>query len=138
MSCPTDCFIYPVAGGYAGSGWLSLAEGLMLRAIHGAMAALMPTAMTETAGKQVLSNALYEAIFSRDERILGAAVASVSISAAQSSSGGRGGGCFIASADWDLSPDLLRPLAAMALLICLGWRSGASRLEERSAENRLA
>jgi hypothetical protein len=34
----------------------------------------MPTAMTDTTGQQVLSNALYEAIFSRDQRILGAAV----------------------------------------------------------------
>jgi hypothetical protein len=34
----------------------------------------MPTAMTDTTGQQVLSNALYEAIFSQDQRILGAAV----------------------------------------------------------------
>ena len=74
MSCLTGYFIYPSAGGYAGSGWLSLAEGWMLPATQGAIAALMPTAMTETDGQQVLSNALYEAIFSRDERILGAAV----------------------------------------------------------------
>jgi hypothetical protein len=75
MSCLTGYFIYPVAGMYAGSGWLSLAEGLMLPASQGAIAALMPTAMTETTGQQVLSNALYEAIFSQDQRILGAAVA---------------------------------------------------------------
>ena len=74
MSCLTGYFIYPSAGGYAGSGWLSLAEGWMLPATQGAIAALMPTAMTETDGQQVLSNALYEAIFSRDERMLGAAV----------------------------------------------------------------
>jgi hypothetical protein len=75
MSCLTGYFIYPVAGSYAGSGWLSLAEGLMLPASQGAVAALMPTAMTDSTGQQVLSNALYEAIFSQDQRILGAAVA---------------------------------------------------------------
>jgi hypothetical protein len=37
--------------------------------------------------------------------------------------GGGGGGCFIASAGWVLSPELLKPLAAMALLICLAWIS---------------
>jgi hypothetical protein len=37
--------------------------------------------------------------------------------------GGNGGGCFIASAGWVLSPELLKPLAAMALLICLAWIS---------------
>jgi hypothetical protein len=251
MSCLTGYFIYPVAGDYAGSGWLSLAEGLMLPATHGAIAALMPTAMTETTGQQVLSNALYEGIFVLDQRTLGPAVAyakqqllanggaayeetsntfqffgdpattlkvplprrpqaltalrqaggtvalswsaaldcdgntvagynlyrrsaadqsytklntvpitgltytdtglaalmegetyyyalsavdaasdesvksapaAVTISAAQSSSsGGGGGGCFITTAGWELSPDLLRPLAVMALLISLGW-----------------
>ncbi|HSO60296.1 MAG TPA: C25 family cysteine peptidase, partial [Desulfobacterales bacterium] len=75
MSCLTGYFIYPSAGGYAGSGWLSLAEGFMLPATQGAVAALMPTAMTETTGQQVLSNALYEGIFVLDKRTLGPAVA---------------------------------------------------------------
>jgi len=35
--------------------------------------------------------------------------------------GGGGAGCFIAVAGWELSPDLLMPLAAMALLISLSW-----------------
>jgi hypothetical protein len=74
MSCLTGYFIYPSGGGYAGSGWLSLAEGLMLPATHGAIAALMPTAITETPGQQVLSNALYEGIFALDKRRLGPAV----------------------------------------------------------------
>jgi hypothetical protein len=74
MTCLTGYFIYPAAGGWAGSGGLSLAEGFMLPATHGAIAALMPTAMTDTAGQHVLSDALYEAIFSQDQRILGAAV----------------------------------------------------------------
>ena len=75
MSCLTGYFIYPAGGSYAGSGWLSLAEGFMLPATHGAVAALMPTAMTETDGQQVLSNALYEGIFVLDKRTLGPAVA---------------------------------------------------------------
>jgi hypothetical protein len=74
MTCLTGYFIYPSAGGYAGSGWLSLAEGFMLPANRGAIAALMPTAMTDTAGQQVLSNALYEGIFALDKRRLGPAV----------------------------------------------------------------
>ncbi len=41
--------------------------------------------------------------------------------------GGGGGGCFIAVAGLELSPDLLMPLAAMALLICLGWISRRRR-----------
>ena len=41
--------------------------------------------------------------------------------------GGGGGGCFISAAGLDLSPDLLMPLAAMALLICLIWISRKKR-----------
>jgi hypothetical protein len=37
--------------------------------------------------------------------------------------GGGGGGCFISAAGMDLSPDLLKPFGAMALLICLVWIS---------------
>ena len=40
----------------------------------GAVAALMPTGMTDTEGQQLLSNALYEAIFALDTRTLGPAV----------------------------------------------------------------
>jgi hypothetical protein len=74
MTCLTGYFIYPSAGGYAGSGWLSLAEGFMLSATHGAIAALMPTGMTDSDGQQVLSRALYEGIFALDKRRLGPAV----------------------------------------------------------------
>jgi hypothetical protein len=56
------------------------------------------------------------------------APAAVTLSAGNSSSGGGGGaGCFIASAGWDLSPDLLMPLGAMALLCCLIWISRRRR-----------
>ena len=41
--------------------------------------------------------------------------------------GGGGGGCFISSAGLDLSPDLLKPLGAMALLCCLVWISRKKR-----------
>jgi hypothetical protein len=52
-----------------------LAEGFLLPEERGAVAALMPTAMTETTGQQVLSGALYEGLFTLDRRILGQAVA---------------------------------------------------------------
>jgi hypothetical protein len=71
MACLSGYFIYP----YTGSSWQSLAEALMLPADRGAVAALMPTGMTSTDTQQVLSKALDEAIFNRDVRLLGAAVA---------------------------------------------------------------
>ena len=71
LACLSGYFIYP----YTGSSWQSLAEALMLPADRGAVAALMPTGMTNTDTQQVLSKALDEAIFSRDVRLLGAAVA---------------------------------------------------------------
>jgi len=40
---------------------------------------------------------------------------------------GGGGGCFISTAGLGLSPDLLMPLAAMALLICMIWISRKKR-----------
>jgi hypothetical protein len=74
MTCMTGYFIYPVSGQFAGSGALSLAEGFMLPATQGAIAALMPTAMTDSTGQHLLSNALYEGIFALDKRTLGPAV----------------------------------------------------------------
>jgi hypothetical protein len=256
MSCLTGYFIYPQTA----DSWRSLAEAWLWPANAGAVAALMPTAMTDTEGQQVLSNALYEGIFVLDKRMLGPAVgyakqqllanggaayeetgntfmffgdpatslkvplprrpqaltalrqadgtvglswsaaldcdgnavagynlyrrlstedtytklntaliaalahtdtglaaapaagatyyyalsavdsssdesvksapAAVTISASNSSSGGGGGGgggCFISAAGLDLPPDLLMPLAAMALLICLGCVSRRKR-----------
>jgi hypothetical protein len=74
LSCLTGYFIYPHTGGYAAASWRSLAEGFLWPADAGAVAALMPTAMTDTAGQQLLSNALYEGIFGLDQRRLGPAV----------------------------------------------------------------
>ncbi len=52
----------------------SLAEALLRADNKGAVAALMPTAMTTPAGQYILNNALFEAIFSRDIRQLGPAI----------------------------------------------------------------
>jgi hypothetical protein len=75
LSCLTGYFIYPHTGMFASDSWRSLAEGFLWPADAGAVAALMPTAMTDTEGQQVLSNALYEGIFALDRRTLGQAVA---------------------------------------------------------------
>jgi hypothetical protein len=74
MSCLTGYFIYPQTGAYAADSWRSLAEGWLWPADAGAVAALMPTGMTDTTGQHLLSNALYEAIFALDRRVLGQAV----------------------------------------------------------------
>ncbi|MCK5202700.1 MAG: hypothetical protein KAR15_02465, partial [Desulfobacterales bacterium] len=70
MSCETGFFAYPEVWFYP-----SLAEGL-LRSDAGAVAALMPTGMTTTAGQRILNSALFEHIFSEDIRTLGPAIAS--------------------------------------------------------------
>jgi hypothetical protein len=75
LSCLTGYFIYPKAGAYAASSWRSLAEGWMWPEAAGAVAALMPTGMTDAGGQHILSDALYEAAFSLDLRRLGPAVA---------------------------------------------------------------
>ena len=54
MSCLTGYFIYPQTGGYAADSWRSLAEGWLWPANAGAVAALMPTAMTDTVGQHLL------------------------------------------------------------------------------------
>ena len=71
MSCETGFFAYPEAALWSP---LSLAEKLM-RSDAGAVAALMPTGMTTTDGQLVLDAALFEAIFKKDIRFLGAAIA---------------------------------------------------------------
>jgi hypothetical protein len=73
MSCLTGYFGYLDASLGADP---SLAEALLLPANKGAVAALMPTAMTTTAGQQILNNALFEAFFTDDIRQLGPAIAS--------------------------------------------------------------
>ncbi len=69
MACEAGFFAYPETWFYP-----SLAEAL-LRSEAGAVAALMPTAMTPTDGQQVLDAALFEAIFNKDIRALGPAIA---------------------------------------------------------------
>jgi hypothetical protein len=71
MACLTGYFLNPQPQ----SAWQSLAEGLMRPADKGAVAAFMPTGMTEPDGQQLMSNALYAAIFNQDTRTLGPAVA---------------------------------------------------------------
>jgi hypothetical protein len=82
---------------------------------------------TDTGLAAVAAGATYyyvlTAVDSSSDESVKSAPAAVTISAAQSSSSGGGGGCFIASVGWDLSPDPLKSLTAMALLICLGWIS---------------
>jgi hypothetical protein len=73
MSCLTGYFGYLDA---TDGPEPSLAEALLLPAENGAVAALMPTGMTTTAGQQVLNNAVFEAFFTDDIRQLGPAIAS--------------------------------------------------------------
>ena len=54
MSCLTGYFIYPQTGAYAADSWRSLAEGWLWPASAGAVAALMPTGMTDTDGQHLL------------------------------------------------------------------------------------
>jgi hypothetical protein len=70
MSCDTGYFIYPEVWNYP-----SLAETLMRWPNGGAVAALMPTGMTDTDGQHILDTALFEALFTEDIRRLGPAVA---------------------------------------------------------------
>jgi hypothetical protein len=53
----------------------SLAEALIKADGKGAIASLMPTAMTSAGGQHILNTALFEAIFTKDIRKLGPAVA---------------------------------------------------------------
>jgi hypothetical protein len=53
----------------------SLAEALIKADGKGAIASLMPTAMTSTGGQHILDTALFEAIFRKDIRKLGPAIA---------------------------------------------------------------
>jgi hypothetical protein len=72
MSCLTGYFGYLDA--FLGPE-PSLAEALLQPANKGAVAALMPTGMTTTAGQQILNNAIFEALFVNDMRQLGPAIA---------------------------------------------------------------
>ena len=72
MTCLTGYFGYlnPQSGPEP-----SLAEALIKADGKGAIAALMPTAMTSTSGQHILDVALFEAIFTKDIRQLGPAIA---------------------------------------------------------------
>ena len=70
MSCLSGYFGYP-------EGWLdvpSLAQVLLRSDAKGAVAALMPTGMTTTGGQHILTQALFDALFTEDTRILGEAI----------------------------------------------------------------
>jgi hypothetical protein len=70
MSCLTGYFVNTAA-------WDStpLVELLMGLDNKGSVAALMPTGMTSTVGQHILNTALFEEIFTKDRRQLGAAIA---------------------------------------------------------------
>ena len=70
MSCLNGYFINT-------AGWDStpLVELLMGLDNKGSVAALMPTGMTSTVGQHILNTALFEEIFTKDRRQLGAAIA---------------------------------------------------------------
>jgi hypothetical protein len=72
MSCLTGYFGYLDA---VDGPEPSLAEALLQVSDKGAVAALMPTAMTTTAGQHILNNAVFEALFVNDNRELGPAIA---------------------------------------------------------------
>ena len=73
MSCLTGNFGYVDSDNGAVP---TLAEVLLRAEAEGAVAALMPTAMTTTAGQHILNTALFEAFFTDDIRELGAAILS--------------------------------------------------------------
>jgi hypothetical protein len=72
MSCLTGYFgyLHPQDGPEP-----SMAEALLKADGKGAIAAFMPTAMTSTGGQHILDAALFEAIFQKDIRKLGPAIA---------------------------------------------------------------
>jgi hypothetical protein len=72
MSCLTGYFGYLDA---ALGPQPSLAEAMLVPADKGAVAALMPTGMSTTAGQHIFNNAVFEALFVNDIRQLGPAIA---------------------------------------------------------------
>jgi len=71
MGCLSGHFVYPEDWNFP-----SLAEALLRAEDKGAAAALMSTGLTTTEGQHVLDNALFDAIFNQDVRVLGQAVSS--------------------------------------------------------------
>lgn len=70
MTCLSGYFLDPES-----YGWPSLGEVLMRAGGKGAVAALMPTGMTATDGQYILDKALFDALFRKDIRNLGPAIA---------------------------------------------------------------
>ncbi|MBK5101913.1 MAG: hypothetical protein JJE15_13110, partial [Desulfobacteraceae bacterium] len=69
MSCLNGYFAYPAAWNFP-----SLADVLLRTEGKGAVAAFMPTGMTEPSGQHILDSALFDAFFTKDIRTLGPAV----------------------------------------------------------------
>jgi len=99
------------------------------------------TGLAALIGRETYYYALTAVDASSDESVK-SAPAAVTVSASSSSSGGgAGGGCFIVSAGRDLPPELIMPLAVMALLICLVWigrRRGNRSVRQRGASFKTA
>jgi hypothetical protein len=76
MSCLNGYFLYPEAWTTMYNyNYHSLGEALMRADEKGAAAVLVPTGMTTTLGQHILNSALFEQIFSEDNRTLGPAIA---------------------------------------------------------------
>jgi hypothetical protein len=76
MSCLNGYFLYPEAWtAMYNYNYHSLGEALMRADEKGAAAVLVPTGMTTTLGQHILNSALFEQIFSEDNRTLGPAIA---------------------------------------------------------------
>ncbi len=124
MACLSGYFIYP----FASSLYQSLAEGFMRTPGAGAVAALMPTAMTATDGQHVLSNALYEALFAEDQRVLGEA-----LMAAREALLANGGASYQQTADTfmlfgDPATVLKVPLPRRPAGLAVAWQNGQALL----------
>ncbi len=131
MACLSGYFIYP----FAGSLYQSLAEGFMRTPGAGAVAALMPTAMTATDGQHVLSNALYEALFAEDRRVLGEA-----LMAAREALLANGGASYQQTADTfmlfgDPATVLKVPLPRRPAGLAVAWQNGQALLAWSAARD---
>jgi hypothetical protein len=75
MSCMAGYFVYPEPwSAQRSTNYHSIAEGFIRPADHGAVAAIMPTGMSTTGGQHIFNNAIFEQIFTSDQRIIGDAL----------------------------------------------------------------